>query len=90
MLVGQQWWQHLNIVKFAPSGPTVLTQEQKEYCMQVCHDLLNKYKAKGEVPSISSLPVTTCGVTAMSQSQNSSPWSGDVNSPLKKKLKTQH
>lgn len=34
-----------------------------------------------------SLPVTRCGVTTMTWSQNDSPWSGDMNSPMNKKFK---
>ena len=28
--------------------PRVLTWKQKEHCMQVCQDLLNKYEAEGD------------------------------------------
>jgi len=38
---------------------------------------------------ITSLPMTRCGVTTISWSQNDSPWSGNVNSPLKKNFKMQ-
>lgn len=64
---------------------TVLTQEQKECCMQVFQVLLNQYKAESEVPLITSLLVMTCGVSAMSQSQNSNPWRGDMSIPHQRK-----
>jgi len=38
---------------------------------------------------IVSLLVTRCGITTTNQSQRGSLWSGDVNSPSKKKFKTQ-
>lgn len=60
--------------------------------MQVCQDLLNQYEAEG----YSSLdrtsyivPVMSHGVTTTSQSQNSSPWSGDMNSSSNKKFRMQ-
>ena len=41
------------------------------------------------VSGIVSLMVARCGVTIMSQSQNNNPWSGDVDSMLMQKFKTQ-
>jgi len=32
--------------------PPTLTQEQEEYCIQACQDLLNQYKADGEFPGL--------------------------------------
>ena len=73
--------------------PRVLTQEQKEHHMQVCQDLLNKKRRlKVIVFWITSLPLTRHGVTTMSPSHYSSPWSGKwhhVNSPSKKMFKMQ-
>ena len=46
--------------------------------MQVCRDLLNQYGLKVIVSWIVSSPVTRCGVTSTSRSQNGSPWSGDM------------
>ena len=36
-VIPQSFWQ---------VSPTVLTEEQKEHRMQVCHNLLNEYKLK--------------------------------------------
>jgi len=58
--------------------PRLLTQEHKEHCLQVCWDLLNQYGLKVTVSWIASSPVTRCGVTSTSRSQNGSPWSGDM------------
>ena len=46
-------------------------------------------RLKVMVSLTASLPVTICDVATMSWSQSSSPWNGDVNSPLKKKFKMQ-
>ena len=56
----------------------MLTQEQKEHHMQVCQDLLNQYEAEGDSFLNHIITVMKHGVTTMSQSQNSSPWSGNM------------
>lgn len=61
-------------------------KEQKECCLQVCEDLLNRYKAD----SSSFLDhIIISGVTTTTWSQNDSPQSGDVNSPSKEKFMIQ-
>jgi hypothetical protein len=64
----------------------MLTLEHKECWVQDCQDLLNQYEAEGDsfLDRITS-PVTRCGVTTMSRSQNSSPGSGDKWIPFSKK-----
>ena len=58
--------------------PWMLTWEQKEHCMQVYHDLLNKYEAEVTVSWIASLPVIRCGNTTVKWNQNGSLWTGDM------------
>jgi len=55
--------------------------------MQVHQDLQNKYEAESD--RLLDCIITRYDVTITSRSQNSSPWSGDVNSLLKKKFKMQ-
>ena len=47
----------------------MLTEEQKEHCMQVCRDLSNQYNVQVTVSWITSLGVMRCGVTIMNGSQ---------------------
>ena len=65
--------------------PRMLIQAHKEYCMQVCQDLLNQYEAKVTVSWIASSLVMRCGVTTMSRSKSSSPWSGSMWIPHRRK-----
>jgi len=55
--------------------------------MPVFQDLLNQYEAEGE--SFPDCIIAGGGMWCHRWSQNSSSWSGDMNSPINKKLKTQ-
>lgn len=67
--------------------PHILTQEEKEHCVQVCQDLLNKpgEKADSFQDHIITGEVMRCQYyeTALKQQSES-----NVNSPLNKKFKT--
>ena len=67
----------------------MLIWEQKAHHMQVCQDLLNQYKAEGDsfLNRIITDDGAWCHCYKLESKQQSR--SGDVNSPLKKKFKTQ-
>ena len=66
----------------------IFAHEQKEHT-EVCEGLLINTRLKVTVFSTASLTVMIHGVIVTSQNQIGSPWKGDVNSPSKKKFKTQ-
>ena len=69
---------------WARQVPQILTQEQKEHHMQVCHDLLNQYQAEGDI--FHSLIITR-DETCCYCYELDVKWQ-DMNSPAKKKYKS--
>jgi len=67
----------------------MLTWEQKEYRMQVCKDLLNQHEAEDDSFQDRIITSDEMCCHSVSWSINSNPWSGNMNSPMKKKSKMQ-
>lgn len=76
---------------YARGVPQILKQEQKEYLYASLSGPVEPIQAWKwqSVSWITPLLMTRDDVTTVSQHQNSSSWSGDVNSPSKKKFKMQ-
>ena len=87
----KQWWQRLNITKFAPGGSHESShRNRKNTVCRFVRTYWTNRRLKVTVSWIVSLPVTRCSVTTLSRSQNGSPWRGGMwISYWRKKFKTQ-
>jgi len=75
----KRWWQCWNITKFAPGGSHECSHRTiKNTVCKFVRTYWTNMRLKVTVSWIASSPVTKRGVTTTSQSQNSSPWSGDM------------
>jgi len=84
------WWQRWHIAKFAAGESHKCSHRNRRNTVcKFVRTFWTNMRLKVTVFSTPSLLVIRCGVTSMSYSQNGSPQSGDVNSPSKKKFKTQ-
>jgi len=82
----KQWWQCWNIAKYAPDGSHKCSHRNiKNTVWKFVRTYWTKTRLKVTVSWITSSPVMRHGVTTMSRSQNSSPWSGDMWIPHQRK-----
>jgi len=82
----KRWWQHWNIAKFAPGGSHKCSHKNiKNTVCKYVRTYWTNTRLKVTFSWIASSPVTRRGVTTMSRSQNSSPWSGEMWIPHRRK-----
>jgi len=75
----KRWWQCWNITKFAPGGSHECSYRNiKNTAFKFVRTSWTNTRLKVIFSSITSSPVTRCGVTTTSRSQNGSPWSGNM------------
>jgi len=82
----KQWWQHWNIAEFVPGGSHKCShRNRKNTVYKFARTYWTNTRLKVTVSWIASLLVMRPFVMSMSQSQNGSPWSGDMWIPIKEK-----